>query len=118
MAGNEALQGAHQEAQKSTSTTLPAVAGSSPPERLTRPAEPSAGNASPALTAARADDATLSVSVVNSANAKRETELRSDIVEKSPGLRASALRDDEPFGARRGLNELHAPLQPEREGGG
>src|SRR4051812_14488581 len=115
MAGKDALHGAHHEAQKSTSVTLPAVAGTSPPARLTRPAEASAGKLSPALTSARRPAAPRNKAAIAIGN---ELLVRSDIVEKSAGLRARAVAEDQAFGARACLDEFDALNHAEDKGRG
>src|SRR5215207_8722381 len=51
--GNDALHGAHHDAQKSTSSTLPVVAGKSVLPNDTRPADVRAGKTSPTFVSAR-----------------------------------------------------------------
>lgn len=66
--GKEALHGPHHEAQKSMSTTWPAVAGTALPEIATTPAGASAGNVSPILISARASAANARVYALNRTN--------------------------------------------------
>src|SRR3954465_9964962 len=112
MAGNEALQGAHHEAQKSTSTTFPRTSGSlSPPPSMLKPAAATSGKGSPALISARA-----AIGIATStATGKIFMNLRSHIIEKTPGLRAYAIGDEQTFGTGTGLNEIDSLRDAEHE---
>src|SRR6187401_365060 len=103
--GKDALHGAHHEAQKSTRTTLPDVAGISGVASGATPADDSAGNESPTFTSARDAAASPASTAVRR---KAHLNLGDHILEKAPGLGALALGHEQSLRARTRLDEFDA----------